>query len=533
MKKVILHPFLLAVFPVISLWGANVGYITGIMVIRSLILSIVLASVLFLFAHLVTREWLKAGIIASILILLVFLYGHLYSALRDIQFLNSIIRHRYLLPFILLFCAFLIILIWKKNELASPVSLFLNVAGLTLVVIPLISLLMYQITAVSSGNDFVPTQISTGISSQESKPDIYYIILDAYGRKDILQELYNYDNSEFIHGLEKRGFYVADKSDSNYMQTYLSLSSSLNMNYLNQAISQNNGKFSIPLLMDLISRNQLSGILREQGYKTITFKNGFEDLSWADIFLQPPNKEKTLSQVVWNINEFEGLLINSTIGRIWLDSPIVQNNKTALLEEPYIKHRNQVLFALTEFDHVAKIPGNKFVFVHVVAPHPPFVFDNNGGMIHHSSPYTMNDADEFPGGLEEYKAGYTKQIQYVNVLTLYAVDQILANSPEPPVIIIQGDHGPRAYLKWGSIESSNTRESMGILNAYYFPDQNYAMLYPSISPVNSFRVVLNKYFGTNMDLLPDDHFFSSNFDYFMDGSWTADLINVDNKLNIK
>jgi hypothetical protein len=89
------------------------------------------------------------------------------------------------------------------------------------------------------------------------------------------------------------------------------------------------------------------------------------------------------------------------------------------------------------------------------------------------------------------------------------VDAILANSSRPPIIIIQGDHGPGAHLVWSSVDKSNVPERMAILNAYYFPDGDYKGLYPSISPVNSFRVVLNKYFGTNMGLLPGKHYFST------------------------
>jgi hypothetical protein len=42
-----------------------------------------------------------------------------------------------------------------------------------------------------------------------------------------------------------------------------------------------------------------------------------------------------------------------------------------------------------------------------------------------------------------------------------------------------------------------------IMNAYYLPDGGSELLYDSISPVNSFRVILNRYFGMNMDLLDD------------------------------
>jgi len=90
------------------------------------------------------------------------------------------------------------------------------------------------------------------------------------------------------------------------------------------------------------------------------------------------------------------------------------------------------------------------------------------------------------------------------------IDTILANSSQPPVIIIQGDHGPGSRLDWDSPQRTCLWERTPILNAYYLPEGRDSLLYPSISPVNSFRVVLNSYFGTNLPLLPDDTYFTSH-----------------------
>jgi hypothetical protein len=78
------------------------------------------------------------------------------------------------------------------------------------------------------------------------------------------------------------------------------------------------------------------------------------------------------------------------------------------------------------------------------------------------------------------------------------VESIIKNSSIPPIIIIQGDHGPSHF-------DETTR--MGILNAYYFPEAQPA-LHPSITPVNSFRVLFNTYFGTEFNLLKDTSYYS-------------------------
>ena len=47
------------------------------------------------------------------------------------------------------------------------------------------------------------------------------------------------------------------------------------------------------------------------------------------------------------------------------------------------------------------------------------------------------------------------------------------------------------------------------LNSYYFPDQNYDLLYPTITPVNTFRVILDQYFNQKLSLLEDRSLFSA------------------------
>ena len=95
---------------------------------------------------------------------------------------------------------------------------------------------------------------------------------------------------------------------------------------------------------------------------------------------------------------------------------------------------------------------------------------------------------------EHFRAGYIYEIEYINARMLTIVAEILANSTTPPIIIIQGDHG------------FGEGDNFPILNAYYLPGIDPEVLYPTISPVNCFRLVFNEYFGSNLILLPDQSF---------------------------
>ena len=63
-------------------------------------------------------------------------------------------------------------------------------------------------------------------------PDIYYILVDGYGRGDVLGDLYSLDNTQFLDDLAQQGFYVANQSHTNYIQSIYSISSALNFTFI-------------------------------------------------------------------------------------------------------------------------------------------------------------------------------------------------------------------------------------------------------------------------------------------------------------
>lgn len=84
------------------------------------------------------------------------------------------------------------------------------------------------------------------------------------------------------------------------------------------------------------------------------------------------------------------------------------------------------------------------------------------------------------------------------------VKKILQRSKDP-VIIIQADHGTGSSYFYSP---EYKRERYSILNAFYGSHQFKQQLYPDISPVNTFRVLCNTYFETNLPLLEDKSFLS-------------------------
>jgi hypothetical protein len=84
---------------------------------------------------------------------------------------------------------------------------------------------------------------------------------------------------------------------------------------------------------------------------------------------------------------------------------------------------------------------------------------------------------------------------------------ILTNSNKPVVIVLQSDHGDEKFLDWDAPTSQGVSVRSAILNAIYYSDQVYDEFYPTMTPVNTFRVVFNHWFGTQYPLLFDKVFF--------------------------
>jgi hypothetical protein len=254
------------------------------------------------------------------------------------------------------------------------------------------------------------------------------------------------------------------------------------------------------VLSQSIDSSEVMRIFRELDYEFVAFSSGFPstEITEADVYLQ--------SEEI-GLNPFESLLVRNSI---LLSVFEISANTGIPLEYPgYSGHRERMSFALDQLPRLSGEPGPKFVFVHIVAPHPPFVFDAEGRATDQRYPFVSWDGNMFQGTNEEYIQGYSDQVSFLNDSLLVWVEGLLSGSSPEPIIILQGDHGPRSTVVWRSPSEDAMREGTGILNAYYLPGVDNAVLYDEISPVNSFRIILNEYFNANLELLPDRTFFMS------------------------
>jgi len=501
-KTFIIHPFLFAIFPILFLYSHNIGQLSMISLSEILIpigitLGFTAIAVLF-FWLILKKDCKKAGIIVAIFLVLFFSYGRVYDPIKGLKIGNFIIGgHRYLLVvWLILFILGTYFTIRIKKDLRN-FSNILNVIAVVLVLFSLANIGIYKFKA-RDIQEYKSTNLQeeeANISENQSElPDIYYIILDGYAGESSLEEFYDYDNHEFINFLTEKGFYVASKSRCNYPWSYLSLASSLNMEYINY-LSEDAGLKSDDrtLPYQMITNSKVWKFLHSKGYQFVHLDSS----GWGPT---DRNRNADISIRVNRFNEFNISLIQTTMLKPFEKYIIVDSGV------------QKVLYSFSNLARVHKIEGPKYIFAHIMSPHPPFFFGANGELIPEA---------EYELAAYWDKEKYLNQLIFVNSKLEILIEEILSKSKVPPIIVLQGDHGARstlgdphgdredpANIGWLDPTAEMLRESTFILNAYYLPQNGGDLLYDSISPVNTFRLIFNTYLDSDYELLEDKYYYS-------------------------
>jgi len=499
-------PFLIACYPIFTLLSENTDWVAPANVARSLLITLITVILMLLLAWLLTKDWGKASLITALAILLFFSYGHIYALLRSLPNGITLSRHRFLLPIWIAVFALLSFLILRYRKSLEPLIGYLSIVAFIALVFPIYTIASEKLAPAPMLATQKRPPIRLTISDEEP-PDIYYIILDAYAREDVLNTIFDYDNAYFIDALEERGFYIVPDARSNHAQTSLSLTSSLNMEYIQTLLPQADPKSTNrEPLWELLQHNEIRRALENVGYETVAFSTGFpgSDIQDADYYFAPSTT--TFVPQLISANAFEGLLLDTTAAKIITDASILLPRFFPDFKYPYKIHQARILNILDTLPEIPDIASPTFTFAHVIAPHAPFVFGAEGQLLEPKQPYNLrfklegDDEEE----LKQYIEGYSDQVTYLNTRLLPIIDEILDDSKIPPIIVIQGDHGPAAE----SGKLSYVTERMRIFNAILVTPDASDQLYAELTPVNTFRVIFNTYFDANLELLPEYSYYS-------------------------
>jgi hypothetical protein len=474
---VVFYPPLFAAFPILFLYAYNISETSMSEVSLPLVISVAAALVLWAVLSLILRSLTKAGIATTIFLLFFFSYGHLYDVLEWAMFAP---KHAYLLSSMLFIWGYCVYFISRAKRDFRITTKFFNITAVVFIAINLFNIGVHQVK-LARLSDVTPEKSSeqTVASSAElsTLPDIYFIILDEYAHSDTMEEWYDYDNSKFINSLENKGFFIAYESKSLSSYTPQVLAQILNMEYLNGE------PWSEPTYQK-IADNEVAEFLNAQGYQYIAFGNNFARYTWEkyaknDVDLYLGYHGFNSSSVV---TEFVYILWNTTMLQ-----PFYDYVTGSQYEDSY---RCQTLYMLEKLKALPELEGPKFIFAHFICPHAPYVFGPDGEYLAPANWYNY-----------ENKQLYLGQYIFISAEIEKVIDELIKESKIPPIIIIQADHGLRPDHP-GIVIGDNEWEK--ILNAMYLPGIDYDTLSGNISPVNTFRLIFNHYFGADYPLLKND-----------------------------
>lgn len=485
MNRYLVYPFLFAVWPVLAFFAEN--YDEVLFADALVPLAVVLASAVGLYwiMRLLTRDRYKAGSIVLLWALCFFSYSVLHGLADAVNERLGIeltagrhnsVRHTFFLPVYGVLSIVASLWLFLTRRKVGSLTGVLNVVSVFLVVVSLarmsVNELRYRMadpTNVSSGGAAL-TKDATGAVT--GYPDIYYIVFDRYASNEVLLSAYDFDNADFRNYLKETGFFIAEKSRCNYASTTISLSSSLNMEYHPARVLFG------PLVRGLRGGNKVEQFLHSRGYRY------FHLGSW----FMPTNSCRSADEnlrLSFGGSEFERTLLKTTVL-----GPFMHPTGEPIWKPRGGHHEEHALFQFSKLEDLAETTGPKFVFAHILLPHGPFVFSRDG--------------QPPPRRLANDKLRYLEQLQFLNEKIEHMINGVLAKAEIPPIIVIQGDEGP--YVRMDDLKKTKREQyriRTGILNAYYIPDLTANALYPTITPVNTFRIILSHVFGVELRLLDD------------------------------
>jgi len=504
MKKFPIFLLLIGIYPILFLTANNLGQTSFSSILPSLILSFCISILISGVCLLLVRPLYKGYLFALFLNFAFFLYGHLLIILKGKEILSiDLGRNSIFLPIFTILVLVIAIIILRRPSPKTFPLLLLNIIFLCLCTFSIIRILSYQnqIEFSSSRGKSSSVQISkSNLINQKNanSPDIYYIIIDGLVSEDVMKNEFKFSEYDLPDQLRKRGFIIPACAFSNYDGTSRSLASTLNMEYLRDlgvGDSQVNTNENDPaILFTLLHKNKVLDFLKSQGYKFVSFRGFFplNDFKEADKYynyfenqagydeLEERNFRSLFLQTTF-LNVLKATIENHSDKFTFLPEfifNIFAPDSRALYSRSYQWYQ-QHMYQFDKLEEVPSTPGKKFIYSHFYTTHQPYVFEPDGQLL-------------WP--INEDNSGYVSAVKYTSKRILEVIDSILANSEFPPIIIIQGDHG-----KDGTDELDNYR----IMNAFYLPKSQQGVIYPTITPVNTFRIIFNQYFSKTLPILPD------------------------------
>ena len=352
-------------------------------------------------------------------------------------------------------------LISTRRELLNLLGIFAT----TVIIIPIINI---SLQFIGNGPQTAPVDdsalsgsIQTVKLANSERPNLYFIIPDAYGGDLALDRFVSIRNSDFYDALEARGFFVADDSRSPYNMTYLSIAAILRLDYpvvetsLPYRLSRQD---FYPRMMNHPIAPAAVRKFQSIGYEFNLFGNNWGRCN-AKHVICPVQGERPLYSY-----ELSGLLratpFKAVARKLLRESPTEAiKNLTLHLRDKGLSNSPSVFFA------------------HNLAPHPPYYLESDCSV-----------RDDYEEDLvvwsDRAKPLYEANLRCVNKQLLTLIDLIDEMDPGA-MVIIAADHGT-AFAG-----SQVAEERAAVLTAARLPERCDDSLTPDINAVNLMRISLS------------------------------------------
>lgn len=477
-------PIFLAWYPVIFLYNRNVTILELDSLYKPLLVFLILVLALYgAMVFLFKKDFLLAGLATSILLIFFYLYGWVYDTFMRVDLVT--IKHYTLLPFMLvlgLYVSGSIAVLLKKHAISVQKVGGYIISGL--VIVNLIGIIPTELKKASVETPATPISATEPSGSTSNYPDIYFFVFDEFAGFNSMRSYWKYtDIDDFSDFLKGKGFYVSEKSKSETISTLTEISNRLNFEEYQTELSED-------VYFEAITENDVMLFLKSRGYSIVVFDGARSSFAYPS---KPPISadfayefdSTVMDEKGVAIDEFGQMVFNLTMLRPAVET-LSENNPTIT------KHRSAVLYTFEKVANLDEVPTPKLVYVHVLLPHMPFIFDANGNMV--DAKYHQN--------WNYYLGHYI----YSTKLIRDVVNRLQENADpkRPPIIILQSDHGAR-NKKTGHPDSVNFPDfpeelKHDIMVAMNIPGYDYSKLPSDFKPDNTFPLLFNYLFGADIPL---------------------------------
>jgi hypothetical protein len=450
------------------------------MVMLNSLLAIV---VYFIFLMTKLRQPVEAANAAFIFLVFFNVYGIVYKYGLKLDFVQ--VEHYTFLPFFILLALYASWLITKIKTAHSvrfwnSMTIILSV----LIAFNIIKIVPAEIKKFELARVNALEEVDTRLLADQKYPDIYFIVLDEYSGFKPMREYWHYLGvNNFVQFLKSKGFFVAEESHSNSESTLYELATRLN--YQDYPCCD-----SFPIYFNAIANSKVASYLKSRGYTIIAFEE-LRDSFPAD---SPFRADYLYESDPSSPPVSEGLLDN--FGTLVIDSSMLSvfsNFYKPYVVDPFLKnHRNMIYFTVDKLADLKEIKSPKFIYVHLLLPHVPFMFDANGNVID----------QQYRNNWKYYLGNYI----FATKIAENMVTNILSHADvnNLPIIILQSDHGARNQIIHDNEETllQNFPDDFktSIMFTLYVPGYDASGLPQDINPINTFPIIFNYLFDAGIPL---------------------------------